>query len=68
MRVIWQIFYNGTINPVPSGEEFEQVSGYVDFVEGQAQNSFVITSIADGIPEFMELFDVVLTSADSGKT
>ena len=67
MLVAWEIFYNGTSNPVPVGEEFDRVKGYMDFVEGQAQNSFVLTSVADGIPEFVELFDVVLTSADRGK-
>ncbi|XP_072038274.1 adhesion G-protein coupled receptor V1-like [Amphiura filiformis] len=66
VRVIWEIFYNGTTDPVPAGEEFELVRGYMDYVEGQAQNSFVITTVADGIPEFVELYDVVLSSADGG--
>ncbi|XP_071506649.1 adhesion G-protein coupled receptor V1-like [Diadema antillarum] len=64
--VNWQLFANGTSDPLADRQDFEEVGGYVEFATGQIQGTITLQTLADGIPEFNELFQLVLTSTTGG--
>ncbi|XP_022110249.1 G-protein coupled receptor 98-like isoform X2 [Acanthaster planci] len=66
VRLHWQIVYNGTLDPVPQGSEFEMVTGSVEFADQQTQQRIQVTSRVDGVPEFAEYYELILVNVSDG--
>ena len=62
MHVYWEIQDGVTRLPLPgSGNEFSNTSGIVVFEDQQATTELVLMAVSDGVPEYSEMFVVMLT-------
>ena len=60
VSVQWEVFERNNMMPL---EDFEAVTGFVVFQDGQTEAYIDLTLIADGIPELVEDFEVRLVDA-----
>ncbi|XP_071965307.1 adhesion G-protein coupled receptor V1-like isoform X2 [Antedon mediterranea] len=66
VQVGWQIVYNGTLDKVNEGQEFEKVEGILEFADRQSQQVLSLNVLADSIPEFTEYYEVQLVNVSGG--
>ncbi|XP_054843539.1 adhesion G-protein coupled receptor V1 [Eublepharis macularius] len=64
VSVTWRLFENGSA--LDPGEEFYEVSGTVQFRDGEGSKPIILHAISDKIPEFNEFYMLKLVNATGG--
>ncbi|GCB66672.1 hypothetical protein scyTo_0007916 [Scyliorhinus torazame] len=64
VSISWQLFINDSF--LEPGQEFSETSGIVLFTTGERARPITLYALADGIPEFNEIYILRLLSASGG--